>query len=123
MPLPEAYGEKRRTSQAATKAAAAPATTTSTKPRTASPCAQAISRSRNVSARSSTSLNTAPINPAAAPTTSASTASVSSLPWSFSAQDGPAILVLVRRQGIAQPCRRRAPQHHGLGHALQRDLC
>src|SRR3984885_1078460 len=80
VPLPDAYGEYRRTSQAATSVAAAEATTPIKKPARRSPCPQAINVSRRRSAFSSASRKTAPTNPAAAPTISAKSASARRLP-------------------------------------------
>src|SRR5215831_14436835 len=87
MPLPDAWGQNRRTSQAAIKAAAAQVATTNKNPRSFSPCAQAISESRKRSACSSVSRKIAPTSPAAAPAMSASSASTSRLPWPSSTCD------------------------------------
>src|SRR5262245_40536607 len=81
MPLPDAWGENRRTSQAAIKGAAAQVATTNKNPASFSPCAQAISASRKRSACWSVSRKIAPTSPAAAPAMSVSSASTSRLPW------------------------------------------
>jgi hypothetical protein len=80
MPLPEASGEKRRTSQAASATAVAHAAVTSRKPMIGTPCDQAITASRQPSAWVSERRNSAPIAPAPAPTMQASSANTSRLP-------------------------------------------
>src|SRR6266853_1528143 len=84
MPLPEAGGEKRRTSQAATAAVTAHVAATNSKPMSFSPCAQVISASRKRSASSSASRKMAPSSPAAPPVRGANSASTRRLPCPFS---------------------------------------
>src|SRR5262249_33483730 len=74
MPLPSAWGEKRRTSQAATPLATAQVTTTKKNHISAPPCAHEISTFRSRSAGSSERRNTAPKSPAAPPAKSDKTA-------------------------------------------------
>ena len=72
MPLPDACGENRRTSQAPNAAAAVHPATTSTKPRTCASCPRVSRASRSRSASSRVRRKIASTNPAPAPTTGAS---------------------------------------------------
>ena len=103
MPLPAAWGEIRRTSEAAIPAAAPQAATNSQTPSGPCACAKTRSASRNRSACSSRSMKQATPAPEIAPTTSARTVRSARLPPSPSPSPPPLNSEIIRRRRFRLP--------------------